>query len=113
MTHVFLVSFEGAPDDPLLRAETAKREKARGAVNDEAAESETPERPAERDSAENVEAEVEKATVPKEDETSREKALAKEVHNPAFLPTSHARRTLFPRQPLIAKFTLSLRRVLP
>lgn len=88
----FPVSFEGAPDDPLLRAEIAKRDKARGALNDEAAESEPTERPAERDSsAENVEAAVESATVPKEDGASREKALAKEVTTTIFLGLSHAR----------------------
>lgn len=78
---MFFVSFEGAPEDPLLRADIAKRDKAREALNDEAANKETNERPVVRDSAENVEAAVENKTIKpnEEEEEEREKTLAKEV----------------------------------
>lgn len=87
---MLLVSFEGAPEDPLLLAEIAKRDKARGALNDEAAENEPTERSPEHDSAENLGAAV-KITVPDEQETeeSREKALAKEVCTDCSQPRNH------------------------
>lgn len=74
-------SFKGASEDPLLRAEIAKRDKAREARPHEAAETNATENPAGKDSAGNVEAAAEKTTVLNgEDEAaSREKALAKEV----------------------------------
>lgn len=84
ITHAIVsrpVSFEGNPEDPLLRAEIAKRDKAREALSDEAAENEPTEHQVERDSTEKVEAAVEKTTVSNnEDEAaSSGKALAKEV----------------------------------
>lgn len=87
--HMLFVSFEAAPEDPLLRADIAKRDEARGALKDEAAENGPAERPVERNSAETaVEVEVAKTTVPNEDEAkaSREQALAKEVNLSINLP---------------------------
>eukprot|EP00903_Cladosiphon_okamuranus_P019482 g17915.t1 len=76
------VSFARAAEDPLLRAEIAKRDKAREATHHGAAETDPTEPTAEKDkgSAENVEEAAEKTAVPNGEDAAarREKALAKE-----------------------------------
>lgn len=75
-----MLRFEGNPDDPLLRAEIAKREKEQQAVEDEATADLRTESPIEPGSSEHTEAPgPEKTAVPKEDAESLERALTKQV----------------------------------